>query len=271
MASSLRGERAAVALGLALTAMLLPREGAAQPADEGAAARAAFERARTSVQRERYAEAALDFEESYRLRPVPVVLYNLAGAYERMGRIRMSIETYTRYLATAGASLPSERIRFVQDALVRLRELLCTVRITPSPATASISVDGRDETPTSAGFLLDPGERVFVASALGHVPRRVTRVLRPGEVTHLELTLVPLVSARPSEDPRAGDFRESRTDNSLSSPTHASIARSPWFWTGVGLAAAGTAVVVMAILGVFNQYPPPPEGLDYGVNAITGR
>ena len=113
-----------VARGWLLAAVLvLPSGALAQTVEGGAAARAAFERGIAAVEREQFADAASAFEASYRLRAVPVVLFNLAGAYDRMGRAREAVETYTRYLREVEPTVSAERVRFVREALRSLRSI----------------------------------------------------------------------------------------------------------------------------------------------------
>lgn len=271
------GPAAVCAMGLAL----VPSGAMGQPADGTATARAAFERGIAAVEREQFADAAAAFEESYRLRAVPVVLFNLAGAYDRMGRVRQAMDTYQRYLREAGGSTSPERLAFVATALERLRGRLATVDVVLTPAGAALTVDGRDETVNPEGLRLDPGDRVFAVSAEGFVTHRETLVLRPGERSTLRLSLAPQVAAQPTpvvQPPRAvtealvSDARV-RPDapEGASGTDRGGVTRRWWFWTGVGVVTVGATAAVLGALGAFNTQPPPPPGLDYGVNALMAR
>jgi iron complex outermembrane receptor protein len=48
----------------------------------------------------RYAEAAMEMEQAYQLKPVPDLLYNLAQCYERLNRLTDAATAYRRYLDT---------------------------------------------------------------------------------------------------------------------------------------------------------------------------
>ncbi|MEZ4405150.1 MAG: hypothetical protein R3A52_01480 [Polyangiales bacterium] len=227
-------------------------------------ARAAFDRGMAQVQSEQFALAAASFEESYRLRPVPVVLFNLAGAYDRMGRARQAIETYERYLREAGETLPQERTAFVRDALTRLRGQLSTVTLRVTPRDYAVEVDGRRETPVASALTLDPGRHVLTFTADGHAVARRELDARAGASTELDVTLTASAATNTATPP---DPRVSLTPSEEGRP----VTQRWWFWTGVGVAAAGVAVGIMAAAGVFTSLAPAPDGLSYSVDAVRGR
>ena len=247
-----------VAFALALT--LAPRAALAQTEP----ARAAFDRGMAQVQSEQFALAAASFEESYRLRPVPVVLFNLAGAYDRVGRARQAIETYERYLREAGATLPQERTAFVRDAVTRLRGQLSTVTLRVTPRDFAVEVDGRRESPVAGALTLDPGRHVLTFTADGHAVARRELDARAGANTELDVTLTANAVANTTTAP---DPRVTLTPAEEGRP----VTQRWWFWTGVGVAAAGVAVGIMAAAGVFNSLAPAPDGLSYSVDAVRGR
>ena len=253
------GRLAALALTLASSTALAQTE----------PARAAFDRGMAQVQSEQFALAAASFEESYRLRPVPVVLFNLAGAYDRMGRARQAIETYERYLREAGSTLPAERSSFVRDAVTRLRGQLSTVTLRVTPRDYAVEVDGRRESPVAGALTLDPGRHVLTFTAEGHQVARRELDARAGTNTELDVTLTAsAVTATTAPDPRATpDPRVTLTPAEESRP----VTQRWWFWTGVGVAATGVAVGIMAAAGVFNTLAPAPDGLSYSVDALRGR
>lgn len=269
-----------VVRGWMLAAVLaLPSVALAQTVEGGSAARAAFERGIAAVEREQFADAASAFEASYRLRAVPVVLFNLAGAYDRMGRARDAQETYTRYLREVEPTVSAERVRFVREALTRLRASLATMEVVVSPPGAVVTVDGRDAAVSADGLRLDPGEHVFAVSSEGHVTHRETRLLRPGERSVLRVSLSRQEAALPASvvvPPRTGTAGPEVDARVRSVPADTvsdgeGVTRQWWFWTGVGVATVGATMAVLGVLGVFNTQPPPPMGLDYGVNALMAR
>jgi len=241
-----------------------------------AAARAAFERGMAEAQGTRYAQAAAAFEESYRLRPVPVVLYNLAGAYAQDRQLGRAIATYERYLREGGDTLPAERVAFVRDTLTRLRGQRATVRLDVRPTPDAVRVDGQPVQAEGGAVQVDPGERTVEVSAPGHAAAQRTLTLLAGDAFTLRLTLTPTASAA-----RVGTRGAGPRAATAAGPVDARVALSPgadegitrqwWFWPGVGVAAVGVTLGVLAASGVFDRLAPPPEGLDYIVNALTNR
>src|SRR5690349_19002839 len=76
-----------------------PRRG--QPEDTGTTeARRHFETGAALFQARNYDGALAEFEESYRIRAVPVVLFNIAQTLKLLERYEEAIETYQRYLAS---------------------------------------------------------------------------------------------------------------------------------------------------------------------------
>lgn len=262
----------AAALGLA------PAMGFAQPVvDPVAAARAAFERGLAEARADRFAAAASAFEESYRLRSAPVVLYNLAGAYARMGNDRRAIETYERYLTEGGTALPDDRVRLVRESIERLRRELATVPMRVDPPDAVVEVDGRVERLQGGALVLDPGMHVCTLSAPGRVSVRRDLRLSSGANSPLEVRLDALPpQATPSpvvvrvETPRPVVTPHPAP---VQAPAAASrgITSQWWFWTGIGVVLAGATVGALAAGGVFTSEEPLVGGTAFNVSAVQGR
>jgi tetratricopeptide (TPR) repeat protein len=78
----------------------------------------------------RYAEAATLLREAYRLKPVPILQYNLARACERMADHECAIAAYESYLPDA----PSDERAAIEARLVRYRQRLAGDRTPAAPA-----------------------------------------------------------------------------------------------------------------------------------------
>jgi tetratricopeptide (TPR) repeat protein len=77
-----------------------------------------FEEAETAYQRGDYDEAARVLRELHRMRPAPILLYNLGRSLERAGRSSEAVEAYERYLAE---DEDPARERVVRERVVALR------------------------------------------------------------------------------------------------------------------------------------------------------
>jgi copper chaperone CopZ len=176
-----------VVLGLAL-----PGAARAQPADtetDEARARRHFETGASLYLEENYEGAAAEFEASYALRPVPVVLFNLAQTYRRLYRYGDAVDAYERYLRTE-SDLTTERRTAVRTTIAELRRGLAPVSET-DVSGAEILVDGRSvgTTPLEAPLALAAGTRVIEARLDGHAPAREEIRVIGGEAQTVVLSL----------------------------------------------------------------------------------
>jgi tetratricopeptide (TPR) repeat protein len=99
------GEDPRVSRALAFAVMLVALTSAAAPAraeEPGSVEAQAldlFDKSEASYQKGRFAEAARYLRDAYALRPEPVLLYNLARAYEGMGELEHAAHAYEDFLA----------------------------------------------------------------------------------------------------------------------------------------------------------------------------
>ncbi len=261
---------------LALALALAPTVSFAQPANPDAQARTAFERGIADVDAGRFASAVAAFEESYRLRPVAVVLFNLAGAYSRMGRHQQSIATYERYL-TEGTRLPPDRVQSVRDRIAELRRDMPVVVLHVRPAPFTLTVDGRPQAVTGEELALDPGSHLLVASAPSRAPQQREVQLSPGARITWDAELVadnaaaptaPVVAVTPvtpavvTTPHPAGETPVTPRESSPG------ITSRWWFWTGIGVVVAGGTVLALGLSGTFDTTQAPVSGTAYNVSAV---
>lgn len=240
------------ALGAALAGLLLwaPALGA-QPANPNAAARAAFERGLADLDAHRYAAAVQALEESYRINPAPVALYNLALAHRELGHALVAIDLFDRYLREGGDRLPAERAQAVRTTLAELRAGLATVVFSVVPAGYRVTVDGRAQPVEDNALRLDPGDHVVEVGADGHRTARREMRLAPGTQTPVALVLTPDEVAAPAVTPPVAPPAPVVTPHPAEPPRPVQAAVTPvyarwWFWTAIGVVVAGgaTALVV---------------------------
>lgn len=218
-------------------------------ATRAAEARSLFERALTDLDARRYTPAMLLLDESYRLNPVPVVLYNLGLAHRALGHHRAAIEHFELYLQQSGGDLPEGREAAVRAVVAQLRGDLATVRFEVTPAAFTVTVDGRDAATDDGALSLDPGAHTVAVAARGHVGERRELRLSPSERYVFQATL----RAEPTPHPRAPEAR--------------SITTRWWFWTAVGVVVAAGVATALAVALSSTEGPVP--GTRINVEAIT--
>lgn len=145
---------------------------------------------------ENYEGAVAAFEESYRIRPVPVVLFNLAQTYRRLYRYAEAIEAYQRYLRTA-EGLGAARRNEVRSTIAELRRGIAPVSIDTDVPGVEIRIDGRTvgETPLPGPLSLAAGTRLLEADRDGYVSHRVELRVVGGEAQSVELSMAPVAAS----------------------------------------------------------------------------
>ena len=268
---------------LAALVVLTPALASAQPAVPDAQARAAFDRGIADVDASRFANAVAAFEESYRLRPAAVVLFNLASAYSRLGRHQQAIATFERYLAEGGSRLPPERVQSVHARIAELRRGLPVVLLRVRPVPFTLTVDGRPQAVTGDELALDPGSHLLVASAPSRASQQREVTLAPGgrvtwdvELAAEGATAAPVVAApvvaapvvaAPVTGPAPVVTPHPAQPLEGSAPPPAITSRW-WFWTGIGAVVAGGTVLALGLSGAFDTTQAPVGGTAYDVSAI---
>ncbi len=85
---------------------------------ERAEARKHFERGKAAYSSSDYETAIREFKESYRLYPLPELLFNVARSHEAMGQHEEAIRTYREYLRADPQNVAEVRARIVNLQLV---------------------------------------------------------------------------------------------------------------------------------------------------------
>ena len=242
----------------------VPEVAEAQPAPTRAddPARVSFEQGMAALQANRPADAVRAFQDSYRRRPVAVVLYNLALAYRAQGRMADAVAAFERFLRSPGDTVDEARLRVIRAEVTAMRAQLAQVELTVWPAEATVIVDGLPVTVEGGTLLLDAGEHVVEFDAPGLPTQRRSGTFARGSRDRWNVVLAPPVAARPAPPviaarpaapvpslvvaPRLDDGRD-RQRVGMETPAAAERSTRPGWVVPVVVAAS---VVVAAGIGV---------------------
>jgi hypothetical protein len=216
----------------------------AQPeTPEAIEARQRFETGVALFAASNYPGALVEFEESYRLRPVPVVLFNIAQTLKLLYRYADAIAAYERYLE-GEPTLDEERRTAIQETVADLRRAIAPITIRVDEAGAELRVDGTavGTSPLLAPVDLAAGRRLIEARREG---RSVTEEL---DVVGGRAATVTLVIP----DPVTREPRREVAQPGLTSRW--------WFWAAIG-AAVVAGVLVAVVIGRGTDAQPIPGSL----------
>jgi hypothetical protein len=247
------------ALVIALTLAAPPKKGTPAPApaaEEGGAdvakAKELFQWGQKLYKQARYAEAIAKFEEAYAVRPHPVIYFNIGKCYEQLGETAKALRNYRDYLRLAPDAKDKET---VSDAIAnlerRLREKgMQQLMVFADPATARISVDGKELGGSPASVELVAGNHTLTVTADGYEKVERSFVMQTTRATEMTITLRPVTKDTPpiATDVPKKDETKSVTD--VPPPPPPLVTNEPpkkgrvftWVAGGVAVAALGAGI-----------------------------
>jgi hypothetical protein len=162
-------------------------------ADASSDAKAHFNRGVELFGKGSYESSLEEFKTSYRIRAVPVVLFNIAETYTALDRF----DDAMTYLGLFNASTPADTLEpaqrdQVQELTARIRKATGTVRVVDAPEGASVAVDGKE----LPGALARPayvaaGTHVIAVTHPDFQPWRRSFHVDAGDAAALKAELVP--------------------------------------------------------------------------------
>jgi hypothetical protein len=235
-------------------------------------ARAHFQTGLSYYDSSRYAPAAREFMEAFRLSKKPALLFNIARAYEKLDDAGRATQYYRRYLA----ALPtSPEKRQIQNVLARFAPRVATLTIATTVKDAEVLVD--DELVGHA-----PADLVLLTEGRHHVEVRHTGYIAAisdlalvggkASTVHLEPTTgVVIANPPPAHEVITGNDTTlplPSLDNPkepIGEPSKDDKPPRPrWLWPVVGVGVAVVvAVAVAVVIALF-------AGTDYSANARNG-
>lgn len=252
----------------ALTLSAPPAKSAAKPDADTEAAKTYSQWALTLYKQARYSEAIAKFEEAYRLKPHPIIFFNIGRCYEQLGDIPRALKNYREYLRLVPEAKDRE---LVSDAIGNLERRLKEqgvqqITVITDPSSVRVSVDGKYMGLTPMSTEIKPGTHLLALTKDGYEPIEKSVVLSAEKSMELNLSLKQLAVAKPEEKP-AEKPAEKPVTKPTDKPTAVALAPSSsvvksaepvtipaprrFTWIAAGVGGAGLATGV--ILGLLAQ------------------
>jgi hypothetical protein len=215
----------------------------ADDAADDQTAKAAFEEGRRNFHETGDYEAALAaFRTTQRLRPHDLVRIAIARCLEKLDRHRESLEEWES--VSVSAQISAAQKRKVEQALVRLKPMLGTLRVAGEPAGAQVMIDGALRCELPCRTFVDAGEHVVVVQN-GQRQRSERLMFSAGQERTIEASLR---SGSASQPPLPSSSAPGAAEPTTPAPTPDAPAtsRGPGvlLWLGVAVAVVGVAGVV---------------------------
>src|ERR1035438_9412102 len=134
--------------------------------DPKGAAREHFQKGLAAFADQRFAEAAEEFDEAYRLSPAFKLLYNIGLVDVALGRSVDAVDAFDRYLKQGASAIPADRRREVSEEIEKQLARIGTVSIRTFPEGAEIRIDGAliGRTPLPKSVRVNAGRHTVEAS-----------------------------------------------------------------------------------------------------------
>lgn len=163
-------------------------------------ARAHFQRGQSAYETGDYETAVNEWRIAYEMDARPALQYNLAQAYERLGRYDEAVRSYEIYIAAAPAD--DQRAQNARARVASLQQRLgnTSVVLQGGIEGAQIFIDGQDRgrLPHPDPLRVDPGSHRIVIRADGYQDFVSTVAVSPGQAANVEIEMSPGVSGTAS-------------------------------------------------------------------------
>jgi transcriptional activator/PEGA domain-containing protein len=189
----------------------------------------------------RYADALVDYEEAVRVFPEPKAVYNLAAAYQKVGRNAEALTWFLRFKATASRD-ELDQTPNLDKRIAALRNQVALLKVSVNVVGARVlvrdTVVGTKPADGPLEVAVNAGRAVIEIDADGYKPYREELDLQRGGPTVINVQLSQRSDPKPTE--RVIIVRDRPVD---AKPFWSQW----WFWAGAGALAAGGAVTVYAL------------------------
>jgi len=191
-------------LCLATLLALVPAPARAQAPDQAVEtpAQAAYRAGVEHFKANRFEDAIREFNKAYRLDPNPVLVFNMARAFEETRQYTSAIEFYRRYLTMAPESTDRQA---VEDS-IRTLELLAAknqtqavaLSVISQPDGATVFVDGREVGVTPMKLDVAPGKHFIALERAGFVRASEEVSIDAGQPLERRVVLVQAPTPQPA-------------------------------------------------------------------------
>ena len=153
-------------------------------------AKLAFRKGSQAFAKKQWAEALSSFEEAYQAYPLPLMMFNIASAYERLGDLQTAAERYEAFIATGkDDGDAASRLKVIKEQLATWAEL----RLRSTPPGASVYVGqgrtrSRGKTPIT--LMLPPNQtQSLTLTYQGYLDKTLTPRFKANERRALKVQL----------------------------------------------------------------------------------
>jgi tetratricopeptide (TPR) repeat protein len=195
------------------------------PAEAESPAKAAYRAGVEHFKKQQFADAIREFNKAYRLDPNPVLVFNMARAFEELKQYASAIEYYKRYLEMAPQAPDRAKVEDSLRALEILQKAAATeakvmLTVTSVPDGAKVLVDGREVGVTPLKAEVPAGHRYLAVEAPGYTRHSSELDVDAVNPPSAHIVLVPQ-PAGPAPAPAAGG-----------------MTRDAWAYIALGLGGA---------------------------------
>lgn len=233
-------------------------------------ARDHFRRGQAAYQQGNYDLAISEWLSGYELEQRPEFQYNLAQAYERLGRLQDAVNSLQRFVESADPDDASYSDATARLASLQQRLALTGVRVLGGQDGAAIFVDGRDwgRLPRPDKISVAPGSHQIVIKLAGYKDFVSNVVIPAGQVVDLEITMEPGVSGDAPATTVTATPGITLTPGQTAAPVGRPVMRRKPLWLYLGI---GTGVVAVGSLIGFGVQGAKLAECDLPDNFCTNR
>ncbi len=202
----------------------MPQVALAQSAAEAdTPAKAAYKAGVGFFREKKFADAIREFNKAYRLDPNPVLVFNMARAFEELKDYGSAIEFYKKYLEMAPAAPDQGEVNNSIRALEALQKAAAAeskvlLTVTSAPDGAKVFVDGREIGVTPFKGEVPAGHRFLALEAAGYTRHSSELDVVAANPPSAHIVLVPQPAAPP--------------------PATGGMTRDAWAYIALGLGGA---------------------------------